>query len=203
VLEAAVAALGASGVMVRHDARPALDLREAVRTYQTLLLPIVLAGLPPEQFQALVDAAAALPPGADDAFARTARLATIRHRDWLVANEQRERVRAEFAGFFNTHDVLLLPVVPVAAIPHDHDTPLPARTIEVNGARRSYHDLFSWIGLASMAHLPATVAPVGRTRRGLPVGLQIVGPQYEDRTTIDFATRLAEVVGGFTPPPDC
>jgi len=34
----------------------------------------------------------------------------------------------------------------------------------------------------------------------LPVGVQIVGPYLEDATPIDVAGRLAEVIGGFTPP---
>jgi amidase len=46
-----------------------------------------------------------------------------------------------------------------------------------------------------------TVAPGGRTTTGLPAGMQIVGPFLEDRTTIDFARRLADVAGGFEPPP--
>jgi amidase len=52
-----------------------------------------------------------------------------------------------------------------------------------------------------MAHLPATVAPAGRTAEGLPVGVQIVGPYLEDRTPIEFARRLADVIGGYAPPP--
>ncbi len=53
-----------------------------------------------------------------------------------------------------------------------------------------------------MALLPATVAPVGRLANGLPVGMQIVGPYLEDRTPIDFARHLADVVGGFEAPTD-
>jgi amidase len=52
-----------------------------------------------------------------------------------------------------------------------------------------------------MAYLPAVVAPVGRTPGGLPVGVQIVGPYLEDRTPIDFARRLADVIGGYEVPP--
>jgi len=52
-----------------------------------------------------------------------------------------------------------------------------------------------------MAWLRAIVAPVGRTKDGPPVGVQIVGPYLEDRTPIDFARRLADVVGGFERPP--
>jgi len=47
--------------------------------------------------------------------------------------------------------------------------------------------------------LPATVAPIGRTAAGLPVGIQIVAPMWEDGTSIEFADRLAEAIGGFTP----
>jgi amidase len=31
--------------------------------------------------------------------------------------------------------------------------------------------------------------------------MQIVGPYLEDRTPIDVATRLADLVGGFAAPP--
>jgi amidase len=94
-----------------------------------------------------------------------------------------------------------MPITPAPAIPHDHSEPFATRTIQVNGGTRPYGDQFAWIGPATMARLPATAAPVGRTRAGLPVGIQIVGPSLEDRTSIDFASRLGEVVGGFVPPP--
>jgi len=44
-------------------------------------------------------------------------------------------------------------------------------------------------------------SPAGWTRAGLPVGVQAVGPHLEDRTTIDFARRLAVECGGFEAPP--
>ena len=59
----------------------------------------------------------------------------------------------------------------------------------------------SMIGLFFNFFLPSTVAPVGPAADGLPVGVQIVGPEYADRTTIDFAAKLGEVIGGYTPPP--
>ena len=71
----------------------------------------------------------------------------------------------------------------------------------MNGAERPYLDQIVWAGLVTVALLPSTVAPVGRTPNGLPVGLQIVGPYLEDRTTVDFAARLADVIGGYEAPP--
>jgi len=48
---------------------------------------------------------------------------------------------------------------------------------------------------------PACAAPCGFTRAGLPVGVQIVGPQYGDRACIDFARLLEREFQGFVPPP--
>jgi len=45
------------------------------------------------------------------------------------------------------------------------------------------------------------VVPVGRTRGGLPVGVQIVGPYLEDHTTLAVARHVTDVLGGFSPPP--
>src|SRR5207247_1222665 len=47
----------------------------------------------------------------------------------------------------------------------------------------------------------ATAAPLGLTSAGLPVGVQIVGGEGEDPTTIEFARLLAAEIGGFLPPP--
>jgi amidase len=59
----------------------------------------------------------------------------------------------------------------------------------------------SWIFVATLAGLPATVAPVGRTGAGLPAGLQIIAPMWEDGTSIECAALLSDIAGGFTAPP--
>ncbi|MGA8755320.1 MAG: hypothetical protein WB611_03170 [Stellaceae bacterium] len=64
-----------------------------------------------------------------------------------------------------------------------------------------YGDQRFWAGLASLSYLPATAAPIGLTVDGLPVGLQIIGPEGENPTTIEFARLLAAEIGGFVPPP--
>jgi amidase len=43
--------------------------------------------------------------------------------------------------------------------------------------------------------------PIGRSRAGLPIGVQIIGPFLEDRTTIAFAGLMEREFGGFSPPP--
>jgi amidase len=58
-----------------------------------------------------------------------------------------------------------------------------------------------WVSHASLPGLPAVAAPIGRTPGGLPVGVQIVAPLYEDDTAITLAELLADVTGGYEPPP--
>ena len=50
-------------------------------------------------------------------------------------------------------------------------------------------------------HLPATVAPIGRTKAGLPIGVQIAGPIHGDRTTIAVAGLLEQAGYAFAMPP--
>ena len=55
--------------------------------------------------------------------------------------------------------------------------------------------------MATAPGLPATAAPIDRSDTGLPIGVQIVGPYLEDRTTIAFAKLMEREFGGFVPPP--
>ena len=50
------------------------------------------------------------------------------------------------------------------------------------------------------SYLPAAAAPVGLTRDGLPVGMQVIAPYLEDRTAIDVARHLERLLGGYQQP---
>ena len=99
------------------------------------------------------------------------------------------------------YDLLLCPASASAAFPHDHAGERHERTIDINGRRVPTTDQLFWAGYSGMANLPGTVAPAGQTRSGLPVGVQIVGPQYGDRTCIQLARLLEREYQGFVPPP--
>ncbi len=58
-----------------------------------------------------------------------------------------------------------------------------------------------WPGVTCAFHLPASVAPIGMTEAGLPIGVQIVGPLHGDRTTIHVAGLLEQQWRSFVPPP--
>jgi amidase len=89
-----------------------------------------------------------------------------------------------------------------AAFPHDHSQPIEKRAIETPDGKRPYLNTGFWMGFAGLAGLPSTVAPVGRTKAGLPAGIQIVAPMWEDGTSLESAALLAGMVEGFTEPPE-
>jgi amidase len=198
VLEAAVDALARAGARIERR-RPAGALAALFDDYLRLLWPITTAHLTPRALERLVEAGAAHP--ADSWHAKLARYAIAPHREWLAVNERRERLRRRFADLFRECDVLLMPVSPVSAVPHDQSEDLMARSISVDGESCWYWEQLGWVAPATMAFLPATAAPAGRSRQGMPVGIQIVGPHLGDLATIDFARQMADVIGGFVPPP--
>jgi amidase len=201
VLRSAVDALSDAGAEAVE--RPgAVPLADATRVHHELLAGVYSSGVADGAFAALKQLAASTPPSEDDTDGlRRARLLTQTKRDWSRADDERARMRERWAELFLEFDAFLCPVTPCVAPPHDHNPDLDARTITINGEQRPFWDQVSWISLASTAHLPAVSAPVGFTDERLPVGLQIVAPYLEDRTAIDIARRLAEVVGGFEAPP--
>ena len=113
---------------------------------------------------------------------------------------RRMAARAAWTRWFDDVDVFLCPATFGPAFPHD-PRPFEARTIATPEGDRPYADLAFWVAQASLPGLPALTAPAGRTPAGLPVGVQVVGPLFEDDTAITFAGLLGEVTGGYQPPP--
>jgi len=123
------------------------------------------------------------------------------HVDWVTNDEKRAVLRQRWRSYFRDHDVLLCPVMPMTAFPHDHSKPMLNRTVVVNGKERPHLSCMHWLGSFGVAYLPATVIPIGRTTAGLPVGMQIVGPYLEDRTTLAVAAEISSRLEGFVAPP--
>ena len=118
------------------------------------------------------------------------------HLEWLEHDIERARLRAAWASWFETHDVLLCPVMLAPALPHDHSPDMNARTCVIDGEVVPYWDNIRWTGLIGVVGLPSAVAPIGRTADGLPVGIQVVTPFLRDRDAIHVAGLLADLVGG-------
>jgi len=200
-LQAVAEFLARKRAKVSDRARPAIDTAEANRVYILLLRAATSGRQTDEAFARNVEIVRGLAPGDQRYYARMMRGNTLSHREWLQLDEARHRMRLAWAEFFDEYDLLLCPAAASAAFPHDQEGERHDRTIAVDGRRVPTTDQLFWAGYSGMVYLPATVAPAGFTPGGLPVGVQIVGPQHGDRTCIDFARLLEEEFQGFVPPP--
>jgi amidase len=193
--------LGRQKVKVDERARPAIDTAEAWDVYTRLLRSATSDRQSDADFEKNVGIARALAADDRSYYARATRGAVLSHRDWLAANEARHRMRLAWADFFTKYDLLLCPVAGTAAFPHDQKGERHERTLVVNGKRVPATDHLFWAGYTGASFLPSTAAPCGFTPKGLPVGVQIVGPQYGDLTCLAFSALLEREFQGFVPPP--
>lgn len=122
------------------------------------------------------------------------------HVDWLRDNERRNRLLEKFLQTFEQYDVILCPNNMTTSFRHHQQQDVFMRKVLVDGKMRNYTDMFMWIAPATVLGTPATSAPVGVTKEGLPVNVQIMGGAYQDKTTIRFAKFLEKAGFTFQPP---
>lgn len=94
--------------------------------------------------------------------------------DYFVAMHVRERVREAMERLFTTVDLLLLPT-----------TPFAAHLIDDVAAARS--DVSRFNRLANLTGEPAIAVPCGFTASGLPLGLQLMAPRWQEGLLLGVA----------------
>ncbi|WP_063003120.1 amidase [Nocardia salmonicida] len=193
-------ALVDSGARVERHSALLPDLAEAATIYMQLLFAGSGAGFPVEAYEQLRTQAAELSIHDQSLDAMRLRGLVFTHRDWVEANNRRELHRHGWRQLFAEFDAVVCPITPTPAFPHDHDPDLLGRRIDIDGVEYPYLDQLVWAGLATMPGLPATAIPTGLSSEGLPVGVQLVGPMFEDRTPLRLAELLEQKIGGFRAP---
>ena len=192
--------LRAEGVAIETESPLVPDLVELARAFVMLLMPVVFSRQPAERLAAIAEQAAALPPDADTPDAWALRGAVASHREWLAADAVRVKAAYRWHELFREFDVVLFPPMATPAFVQDQSD-FDRRSVDVDGTKYPYDNQMFYASLATAPGLPATTAPIGVTDAGLPVGVQIIGPFLEDRTTLQFARLLENTFGGFVPPP--
>jgi amidase len=178
------------------------SLEESARLYMKLLNAARSPRLLPDQFADAQRVASALSADDHSLEAERARGWVMNQREWLAANTTRVQTQVQWRAFFRDFDVVVYPSAAIPAFPQDQSEPIEARHVDIDGKAVPYLDaFFIWADPASTCGLPATAVPVGLSPSGLPIGVQIIGPYLEDRTTIAFAALVEREFGGFEPPP--
>jgi amidase len=189
-----------AGVNVVRESPLLPDFAASSRLYMRMLLSFLGGTFPQESYDGAKAAAAKLPPEASGLGVERLRGMSLSHRDWVMADGARARLRAQWRELFNSFDAVICPIMPTPAFPHDHSPDQEQRRIKIDGVDHVYTDQLAWPGIATLPGLPATAIPLGLAD-GLPVGAQIVGPWLEDRTPLKLAELIEREFGGFVPPP--
>ncbi len=106
----------------------------------------------------------------------------------------RERIHAACARFFERFDLLLCPTAPTVSWPVEQLGPS-----EIGGRPAGPRGHAVLTPLFNFAQVPACSVPAGLVR-GLPVGLQVIGPRYSDASVLAMAAHLERLAG---PPARC
>jgi amidase len=118
--------------------------------------------------------------------------------DYLAALTRRDALITRLEKFFGQWDALICPVTVSPAIPHvPFGTPIDVDDQKVPYfiAGTAYTCPFNLTGN------PSVVLPLTRSREGLPIGVQLVGPRWSEPGLLALAQKVALVTGPFTPPP--
>jgi amidase len=106
--------------------------------------------------------------------------------DFATAEHQREALFHRFRALFERYDVLLTPAAPVKPYPVEMNFPN-----QING--KNFENYIDWIApayLITLVSLPAATAPAGMSQDGLPIGMQIVAPRFEEPLILQVARHI-------------
>ena len=117
--------------------------------------------------------------------------------DWVKVLARRDTLIVALEKLLEDFDVFLSPVSISTAFPHG-----PPRTpIPVDGEAIESRFVDHYVYPFNFTGHPAVVLPAGLADDGLPVGIQLVGKRWADERLLAVARPIAELFGGFQPPP--
>lgn len=107
---------------------------------------------------------------------------------------ERERQREALLQWMKTRPLILAPVGSTPAFAHG------APRVTVKEESISVFRGFSYSQTFNVFGLPSAVVPAGRSVEGLPIGVQIVGRPFAERTVLAAAAIIEESLGGWQRP---
>lgn len=107
----------------------------------------------------------------------------LRAVEYLRAVAIKRKVAADFAAAFERVDAIVAPTSPIPA------PRIGQREIRIAGTRKTAvrAELLRMMRTANLAGLPALSLPCGFTHEGLPVGMQLIGPEWKEARLLSIA----------------
>jgi aspartyl-tRNA(Asn)/glutamyl-tRNA(Gln) amidotransferase subunit A len=101
-------------------------------------------------------------------------------RDYLVAVARRDELGIRMSRFHRDWDLLVMPTLPIGAFAAGHEVP-------EGWPQQGWPSWTPFTYPFNLTQQPAATVPCGFTADGLPIGLQIVGPRYQDALVLRAA----------------
>ncbi|MCA8899630.1 MAG: amidase [Hyphomonas sp.] len=111
---------------------------------------------------------------------------------WMDLVDGQMQVTRAWAQVFRDTDVLISPIFSTPAFPYQSEPDWAKRMLLIDNEPYPYGGQLAWAAIATYAGLPATAVPVGKSRNGLPIGVQIIAGPYGDRRSLAVASLLEE-----------
>ena len=110
------------------------------------------------------------------------------------AQSHREVIRNHYAEMFARHDarILITPTLGCEAFPHGSIHP---HKIDDTHIELPWLDWASFLYDANLAGMPACAIPMGFGDEGLPLSLQIIGPEGSDYQVLRVAEAIEKLIG--------
>ncbi|NMG09388.1 amidase [Brasilonema sp. UFV-L1] len=118
-------------------------------------------------------------------------------KGYFQALEERDRLIAQMEQALLQWDVWLCPVAMTTAFTHRPK----GEAVEIDGKKVPYFMASGAYTMPfSLTGHPVVVIPIGQTKDGLPIGMQIVGQRWREMELLAIATELNKVIGNFQRP---
>ncbi len=131
----------------------------------------------------------------------------LQYMEWATANgphtahsllemwNRRDTLRTEFFAEMHEFPVLLCPVAAIPAFRHSE------RSWSVEGRDVGYLDAWSYTEFFNLLGNPGMVVPMHQSAEGLPIGVQVVAPPWQEELALAVAGEIESASGGWTRPP--
>lgn len=130
------------------------------------------------------------------------------YEKYLTALTKREECISTMERFLSGYDVFLCPVHTTVAYKHispdryfgsvalyNHAFLVDDKSLKYEFANMAYTSIFNLTGN------PVVVMPVGHTKEGLPIGVQVVGQRWHDMELLNVSGQLDKIANAYKHPP--
>ncbi len=113
-------------------------------------------------------------------------------QDVAKAIAQRKGVYEVFHKYFKDYDILITPTTPCPAFIVEK-TEFGTRFPTIKGKALNITNWMSFTYPFNLTGLPAASIPCGWTDSGLPIGMQIIGKRYDEKTVLQVSKAFEEI----------